>query len=223
MQLSVELAFQARADAMKAMPRKEKPLVAASIGPYGAFLADGSEYRGNYGISIQELKSFHRNRIKILIEAGADILACETIPCLDEAIALKELLTEFPNAQAWISFSCKNETQISSGEYFADVLHQLNSSDQIIAVGVNCTAPQYITPLIKTAKENTEKLILVYPNKGEVWDATNKCWLPLSTGHSHFIDDARAWYAAGAKIIGGCCRISPADIEQLKDLKTVTA
>lgn len=222
MQLSVELAFQAREDSMKTMSRKEKPLVAASIGPYGAFLADGSEYRGNYRLSIQELKSFHRNRIKVLIEAGADILACETIPCLDEAIALKELLIEFPNVQAWISFSCKNETQISSGEYFADVLQRLNSSDQIIAVGVNCTAPQYITPLIKTAKENTEKLILVYPNKGEEWDAANKCWLPLSADHNHFIDDAKAWYAAGAKIIGGCCRINPGDIEQLKDLKTVT-
>ncbi len=218
MQLSVQLAFEAREDAMKIISRKEKPLIAASVGPYGAYLADGSEYRGNYGVSIEELKSFHRSRIKVLIETGADILACETIPCLDEAIALKELLLEFPNVQAWISFSCKNETEICSGEKFSDAVQLASQSNQIIAVGVNCTAPQYIASLIKIAAQNTNKLILTYPNKGEVWNAVNKCWLPLSAHHSHFLDDARVWYLAGAKIIGGCCRTTPEDIKQLKQL-----
>jgi homocysteine S-methyltransferase len=218
MQLSVQLAFEAREEAMKVLSQKQKPVIAASVGPYGASLADGSEYRGNYGISIDDLKSFHRKRMKVLIEKGADILACETIPCLDEAIALKELLTEFPGVQAWISFSCKDERHLSSGERFADAAKVLEESAAVIAVGVNCTAPQHIESLVKIAAENTGKYILVYPNKGEVYDAVSKCWLPAAGGHSHFIDDAKVWYAAGAKIIGGCCRTTPADIKQLEHL-----
>lgn len=216
MQLSVQLAFEARGDAMKVISRKEKPLIAASVGPYGASLADGSEYRGNYGVSIEDLKLFHRSRIKLLIETGADLLACETIPCLDEAIALKELLLEFPEVQAWISFSCKNDTQISSAEEFSDAVKLISQSNQFIAVGVNCTAPQHITSLVKIAAINTGKLILVYPNKGEIWDAVNKCWLSSSASHTHFLDDAKGWFAAGAKIIGGCCRTTPEDIKQLQ-------
>ncbi len=218
MQLSVALAFKAREESMKILPRKIKPLVAISVGPYGASLADGSEYRGNYGISVEELKSFHRERLKILIETGADIIACETIPCIDEANALKELLEESQNVQAWISFSCKDEMHICSGEKFADAIQSISQSKQIIAVGVNCTAPQYIESLIKIAVATTDKLILVYPNKGEAWDAKNKCWLPTADHHSHFIDDAKKWYAAGSKIIGGCCRTTPDDIKQLQDL-----
>jgi homocysteine S-methyltransferase len=220
MKLSVQLAFDAREEAMKVLPQKQKPIIAASVGPYGASLADGSEYRGNYGISIADLKSFHRKRMKVLIETGADILACETIPCLDEAIALKELLTEFPGVQAWISFSCKDESHLSSGELFADAAQLLAQSAAVIAVGVNCTAPQYITSLVKTAALNTDKYILVYPNKGEVYDAVSKCWLPAADAHSHFIDDVKNWFTAGAKIIGGCCRTTPADIKQLEHLSS---
>lgn len=218
MQLSVQLAFNAKETALKILPLRIKPLVAASVGPYGASLADGSEYRGNYSVSIEDLKTFHRSRLKVLIETGADILACETIPCLDEVIVLKELLTEFPGVQAWISFSCKDERHISSGEKFADAVKLLNESDQIVAVGVNCTAPQYITSLIKIAASLTDKLIIVYPNKGEVWDAANKCWLSNAGHPSHFADDAKKWYAAGAKIIGGCCRTTPEDIQLLQQL-----
>ena len=218
MQLSVQLAFNAREAALKILPQLIKPLVAASVGPYGASLADGSEYRGNYGISIEDLKTFHRSRLKILIETGADILACETIPCIDEAIALKELLTEFPGVQAWISFSCKDETHISSGEDFADAVKLLNDSDQIVAVGVNCTSPHYIASLVQIAAFVTDKLIIVYPNKGEIWNAANKRWISASLQPTHFCDDAKKWHAAGAKIIGGCCRTTPEDIQQLQQL-----
>ena len=218
MQLSVQLAFNAREAALKILHQKIKPLVAASVGPYGASLADGSEYRGNYGISIKDLKTFHRSRLKILIETGADILACETIPCIDEAIALKELLTEFPGVQAWISFSCKDETHISSGEDFSDAVKLLNDSDQVVAVGVNCTAPQYIASLVQIGASLTDKLIVVYPNKGEIWDAENKRWMSASLQLTHFCDDAKTWRAAGAKIIGGCCRTTPEDIQQLQQL-----
>ncbi|QEC77982.1 homocysteine S-methyltransferase [Mucilaginibacter ginsenosidivorax] len=218
MQLSVQLAFEARDEFMKEFPHREKPIVAASVGPYGASLADGSEYRGNYGVSIQDLKTFHRRRMQVLIETNADVLACETIPCIDEAVALLELLTEFPGVQAWISFSCKDAVRLSSGEDFAEALKLLNQSTQVVAVGVNCTAPQYIEALVKIAAENTGKHILVYPNKGEVWDAANKCWLPASTGDTHFYNGAKSWYLAGAKIIGGCCKTTPEDIRQLQQL-----
>ena len=218
MQLSVALAFEAREEFMTISPRKIKPWVAASVGPYGASLADGSEYRGHYGINKEELKSFHRERLKILIETGADIIACETIPCIDEAIALKELLEEFPNVQAWISFSCSDGLHICSGEKFADAIQAIHSSKQIIAVGVNCTAPQYIESLIKIAAATTDKLLLTYPNKGEEWNAEKKCWIPNADHPSHFIEDAKKWYAAGAKMIGGCCRTTPDDIRQLQQL-----
>ncbi|MDR3694159.1 homocysteine S-methyltransferase [Mucilaginibacter sp.] len=218
MQLSSKLAFEAREAAMKVRPGSIIPLVAASIGPYGASLADGSEYRGNYGVSIEFLKSFHRQRMKVLIDTGVDLLACETIPCLDEAIALKEVLAEFPGTQAWISFSCKDDSHLSSGEDFSDAVKLLDQSTQVVAVGVNCTAPQYIESLIKIGKSHTAKPILVYPNKGEEYDAVDKVWRPSTTNHAHFIDDARIWHAAGSTIIGGCCRTTPGDISQLKQL-----
>jgi len=218
MQLSSQIAFGAVAEAKKVIMRKNDPLVAASVGPYGASLADGSEYRGNYGVSIAHLKHFHRPRMKVLIDTGVDLMACETIPCLDEAIALKELLEEFAGTQAWISFSCKDDRHISSGELFADAVKLLAGARQVIAIGINCTAPQYIEALIKTGKANTVKPIIVYPNKGEVYDAVDKVWLPSMAHHVHFIDDAKVWYAAGSTIIGGCCRTTPHDIAGLKHL-----
>jgi homocysteine S-methyltransferase len=222
MQLSVTLAINARNDIMKTLPQKIQPLIAASVGPYGASLADGSEYRGNYGISAKALKTFHRERIKVLIDAGADFLACETIPCIDEAMALVELLAEFPGVYAWISFSCKDETHISNGEKFAEAIKLVSQSPQIIAAGVNCTAPQYILSLVTIAAQQTHQSIVVYPNKGETWDAAIKCWLPDAAHHTHFIDDAKQWLNAGATIIGGCCRTTPEDIRQLQNLALST-
>jgi len=218
MQLSVQLAFEAREEAVKLLSPKNKPVVAASVGPYGAALADGSEYVGNYGVSIEFLKNFHRERMKVLIETGADVLAFETIPCMDEAIALKEVLAEFNNLPAWISFSCKNETQISSGELFSDAIKAINDADNIIAVGVNCTSPEYIASLVNIGSKSTDKLIIVYPNKGEVYDPESKVWLPKNNTHTHYADDAKVWYQCGAKLIGGCCRTTPEDIKQLNQM-----
>ena len=218
MRLSVQLAFEAREEAVKLLSPKNKPVVAASVGPYGAALADGSEYVGNYGVSIEFLKNFHRERMKVLIETGADVLAFETIPCLDEAIALKEVFAEFNNLPAWISFSCKNETQISSGELFSEAIKAINDADNIIAVGVNCTSPEFIESLVNIGSKSTDKLIIVYPNKGEVYDPESKIWLPKNNNHKHFVDDAKKWYQCGAKLIGGCCRTNPEDIKQLNHL-----
>ena len=190
---------------------RSKPFIAASVGPYGAFLADGSEYRGNYGLSEKELMNFHRPRMQALIEAGADLLACETIPSLIEAQTLARLLKEFPNITAWISFSGRDERHISEGQVFADCVRQLEGNPQIAAIGINCTSPAYIPSLIGEAKTVTEKPILVYPNSGETYDAARNDWNGDPVLDS-FGEQARSWYEAGARLIGGCCRTTPEDI-----------
>jgi len=190
---------------------RSKPFVAASVGPYGAFLADGPEYRGDYGLTEKELMDFHRLRMKALVEAGADLLACETIPCLSEARAIVKLLEEFPNISAWISFTAQDETHISEGQVFADCVRELEDHPQVAAIGINCTSPKYISSLIREAKQATKKPILVYPNSGETYDATKNDW----DGHrvlDSFGEQAREWYKAGARLIGGCCRTTPEDI-----------
>ncbi len=188
-----------------------KPFVAASVGPYGAFLADGSEYRGNYGLTEKELMDFHRPRMRALIEADAELLACETIPCLIEAQAIAKLLQEFPNTFAWISFSACDEKHISEGQVFADCVKQLEDNPQIVALGINCTSPKYISSLIREAKKATNKSILVYPNSGESYDATKHDWDGQPVYES-FGEEAREWYDAGARLIGGCCRTTLEDI-----------
>jgi homocysteine S-methyltransferase len=213
-QKSVKLAREARhefwANESNRVGRS-KPLVAASIGPYGAFLADGSEYRGDYGLTEKELMDFHRPRLKALIEAGADILACETIPCLIEAQAIAKLLKEFPTSTAWLSFTARDEKHISEGQVFADCVKQLEAHAQIAAIGINCTPPKYIPSLIREAKKGTEKPVLVYPNSGETYNGTKNAWNGDPVLDS-FGEQARDWYEAGASLIGGCCRTTPEDI-----------
>ncbi len=150
MRLSVRLAVEAR-DTFWANPAnrtgRPRPFVAASIGPYGAFLRDGSEYHGDYGLSEAELITFHRPRMAVLAAAGADMLACETIPCWVEARALVRLLEEFPGVSAWFSFSCRDATRISQGESLAECVALLDAHPQVAAVGVNCTAPRFVPDL----------------------------------------------------------------------------
>ena len=212
---SVRLAIQARdefwADKSNRVGRL-KPFIAASMGPYGAFLADGSEYRGNYGLNEKELMDFHRPRMKAVIEAGADLLACETIPCLVEAQAIAKLLKEFPGITAWVSFSARDEKHISEGQVFADCVKLLEDDSQIVAIGINCTSPRYIPSLIREAKKTTNKPVLVYPNSGETYDPNKKDWNNDPVSQS-FGKEARDWYDAGARLIGGCCRSTPEDIQ----------
>lgn len=190
--------------------------VAASVGPYGAFLADGSEYRGNYGLSKEELKEFHRERLAALIATNPDLLAVETIPELTEAEAVIELISELnPNMPFWISFSCKSETELSSGEKFSDAVKLVNKAKSAAAVGINCTKPAFISALLKSAQ--TELPFVVYPNSGREWDADAKVWLgPIDS--SFEIEDIQAWKSLGATVIGGCCGVSPNDIVQLRAL-----
>lgn len=218
---SVELAVQARDkfwDAKKIVSGHSynRALVAASIGSYGAYLADGSEYSGCYGpsVDLDKLKDFHRRRLQVLVEAGPDLLAFETIPNKLEAQALVELLEE-ENIQipSWICFSSVDGENAPSGESFKECLDIINSSNKISAVGINCAPPHFVQGLVQKFKELTGKLIVVYPNSGEVWDGRAKRWLP-----SKCFDDekfklfATRWRDAGAKLIGGCCRTTPSTI-----------
>lgn len=214
---SVQIASEARDEFwsnLENQVNRPKPLIAASIGPYGAFLADGSEYRGDYTVSEDELVEFHRIRMKALVEAGAEILACETIPCLIEAKAIVTLLKEFPGVYAWISFSAKDALHISSGESIAECAKWLDNHEQIAAVGINCTPPSYITSLINEIHKHSSKPIIVYPNSGEEYDAVDKTWKEASTGESYGYS-TQHWYENGAKLIGGCCRTKPEDIKAI--------
>lgn len=196
---------------------RSRPLVAASVGPYGAYLADGSEYRGNYGLTVEELMDFHRERLETLIAAKPDILACETLPCLAEAKALVNLLKQHPDTYCWISFSAKDGLRTNNGEAIEECAAYLNDFEQVAAIGVNCTAPQYIESLIERIESRTDKPIIVYPNGGQQYDPAEKIWHNLSPAELAYGERSKLWYSKGAKIIGGCCKTTPKDIQKIAD------
>ncbi len=217
LQRSVRLAQEA-CDAFWEDPahriNRPRPLVAASIGPYGAFLADGSEYRGDYRLTEEQLMVFHRPRLAALLAAGPDLLACETIPCFSEARALARLLTEFPTASAWFSFTAKDNAHLCHGETLAECAAWLDDQPQVVAVGINCTAPSHIPALIQAIRAATEKPVVVYPNSGEIYQPERHDWQGVSSSAT-FATEAEAWYASGARIIGGCCRTTPEHIRAI--------
>jgi homocysteine S-methyltransferase len=213
LQRSVALAAEARA-AWRAerSPHDTGPLlVAASIGPYGASLADSAEYRGRYGRSVGELRAFHRERLEVLVETAADLLACETVPELEEGVALVELLEETPGARGWLSFSCADGARLRSGGPVEEAFALAEQSSRVLAIGVNCTAPQHVDELLARARSATSKPLIVYPNSGEHWDALAKRWIG---GDGPTVDGpaAERWTREGAAIVGGCCRVSPTQI-----------
>lgn len=184
--------------------------VAASVGPYGAALADGSEYHGSYGLSVAELRAWHRPRLEVLAAAGADVLACETVPCLAEAEAL---LLEVQRLQvpAWLSLTCVG-TRTRAGEPVADAFALARDVEELVAVGVNCTDPADADALVALAAEISGLPVVVYPNSGETWDADARGWSGSSRFHPERVG---RWTQAGARLVGGCCRVSPADIAVL--------
>lgn len=199
--LSVQLAREAGA-----------PKVAASVGPYGAYLADGSEYRGNYGISEDQLREFHKRRLEVLISAEPDYLAVETIPDMKEAKVILELLKELKNTiPFWLSYSCKENGLLNSGESFHEAA-ELAKSMGAAFVGINCTSPELINELLESAKECAP--FVIYPNAGRVWDATRKEWIGAAAKLSE--DHVYQWIERGAQIIGGCCGIGPQVISEVR-------
>lgn len=201
---SVELAKAARDEAGLA-----GLFVAASVGPYGAALADGSEYRGRYGLSVAALTRWHRPRLEILADAGADLLACETVPDADEAEALVGLVRSV-GKPAWLSYTVDG-SRTRAGQPLADAFAVASGVDEVVAVGVNCCTPGDVLPAIATASE-IGKPVIVYPNSGERWDALRHKWI----GRPSFSAElASRWIAAGARIVGGCCRVGPTEIAQV--------
>lgn len=179
--------------------------VAASVGPYGAVRADGSEYRGDYGLTVAELRAFHRPRLGVLADAGADVLAVETIPCLAEVEALLAELDQL-GVPAWLSLTCSG-LKTRAGEPAADAFAMARDCPAVFAVGVNCVSPADAGPLVEVAVNTSGKPAVVYPNSGEVWQGAT--W----TGDAAFDPDAApSWVAAGARLVGGCCRVTPEDI-----------
>jgi homocysteine S-methyltransferase len=212
---SVALARQA-ADAFP----ERRIVIAASLGPYGAALHNGAEYHGNYALTHAELVEFHRQRIEVLAGASGadrpDLLAFETLPSLDEAQAIGEALAAWPGLPAWFSFTCRDSPHVAHGERLSDCAEAVARFPQTIAIGVNCTAPSLIPALIGELRAATSLPILVYPNSGEGWDASRRTWTG-SNDPAGYGSLARDWFAAGAQIVGGCCRTRPKHIRQVAD------
>ncbi|KZC08154.1 PREDICTED: selenocysteine Se-methyltransferase-like [Dufourea novaeangliae] len=201
----------------------KNPLIAASCGPYGASLHDGSEYNGAYGkiVSHETMKQWHKSRIDVLVDAGIDLLALETIPCYQEAEALVELLQEYPNVKAWFSFSCeRNSKNLADGTNFQEIAtccYKTALPGQIIAVGVNCLAPKDVTPLLKNINEgggNEFIPLIAYPNSGEIYTPTEGWkWYAICDTVESFIQE---WLELGVQYIGGCCRMYAENIKSIR-------
>ncbi len=216
---AVEIALEARDDFWSEVANRRgrlRPLVAASIGPYGAFLADGSEFVGHYELDLGDLVEFHRRRWGILSNAGADLLACETLPSSIEARALATLAKTSPSVPVWMSFSCGSRTELNDGTPIAEVVAELEPVRQIVALGVNCTPPRLIDDLLVVLRGATDKHLVVYPNSGEQWDAEGRRWIPDDRASSTLASKATEWRRRGAAGIGGCCRTGPEDIALLR-------
>jgi homocysteine S-methyltransferase len=193
---------------------RPRPLVAASMGPYGAMLADGSEYRGRYAASDRELEAFHRRRLELLCDAGADLLACETFPCLREALIVADLIEKLAGPEAWISFSCRDGGHTCEGDQIAECAAALDGYGRIAAIGVNCSPPACVGELLARMRERSAKPLVAYPNSGRRYDPDEKCWAGAHDAAT-LAERARHWRQAGARLIGGCCGTTPDDIREL--------
>ncbi len=213
---SVALARQARADYLKEKPQDGPLLVAGSVGPYGAFLADGSEYRGDYQRSAAQFTDFHRPRIAALVEGGVDLLACETLPSFSELQALTALLGQaFPHTGAWFTFTLCDAEHLSDGTPLSQVVAHLNAFPQALALGINCVALESTDAALRHLSSLTALPLVVYPNSGETYDAASKRWSHGGEVAHRLVDHLPAWLGDGARLIGGCCRTTPDDIAAL--------
>lgn len=207
---SVTLAKQARLEYLGETVDSKALLVAGSIGPYGSYLGDGSEYRGDYQRTHEEYCTFHRSRIDTLIKAGVDFLALETMPSACEIKSLLQLLaTEFPTTTAYITFSLRDDKHLCDGTALASLLPAINDQPQIVAIGVNCCALDKVTDILRNLRTLTDRPLLVYPNSGEQYDAVDKIWTNLPADARSFHEYVDEWVQNGAKMIGGCCRTNP--------------
>jgi homocysteine S-methyltransferase len=213
---SVEIAENARTEYRKESGRPV--FIAASLGPYGAVLHNGAEFHGNYEISFDDLVKFHADRLAVVAGSNADLVALETVPSLEEARAITAALSQFPSIGVWVSFICKDEKHVAHGEMLAACAALLDAVPQVVAIGINCTQPSLIAPLIGEIRSVSQKPVIVYPNSGELWDAQHRCWYgPASV--EGYAQHAKEWFAAGAQAVGGCCRTTPEHIQAVQDIQ----
>jgi homocysteine S-methyltransferase len=216
---SVDLASSARKRFENKQRRGGGPphsrFVAASIGPYGATLHDGSEYRGDYRLSERELTEFHSERLVVLAAAGADGFACETIPQLREAVAITRALADVPSMCAWVSFTSMDGTRTPAGDPLSDCGAALDDAAQVVAIGVNCVAPHLVTSCLRELRRGTDKPLVVYPNVAGTWDATARKW-SAPNRFDVVLDLLPEWMELGLGAIGGCCGTTPDDIRRLR-------
>lgn len=216
---STRLAIEAREQFLSSHPSNESPNIAVSLGAYGAARSDGSEYTGNYGVSIEEIRNFHSRRLDLLAPEGGDMLLFETIPCLDEIKAILQIIPYFSGFEIAVSLSCEMAPLLRSKESLETALKLLDASGDVSIISFNCTHPANITGLLEFSQRWTNKTLMVYPNSGERWDVQHKCWLDNPDGKS-LADYAEEWYQQGARIIGGCCRTRPEDVLLLKKIRS---
>ncbi len=215
----VNIALDAREEYMQqpgSSHTRIQPIVANSIGPYGAYLANGAEYTGNYSISKDELRTFHGSRWEVLADGPNELFACETIPNFEEAEVLLELIRQSPNIWAYVSFSCTDGEHISDGTPILECAALFESCPQVVAVGVNCTAPVHISKLIGKVKAGApSKVVVVYPNSGGQYDGKKRTWTN-TTDVVDLAELAEGWLTNGGLLIGGCCRTGPAHISAMR-------
>jgi homocysteine S-methyltransferase len=212
---SVGLAVKARGDYTVYGGHKPRRIwIAGSLGAYGAALHNGAEFHGSYNLGHAGLVDFHTERIDAMLETAADFLGFETIPSLAEAEAILDALVAHPKVAAYVSFTCHDDDHTGHGEPIEDCARLLDPQSQIVAIGINCTAPRYILPLIRKIRAVTGKRIAVYPNSGETWVSETRSWVGTSDPHA-FGDMAQQWREAGADWIGGCCRTGPEHIRAI--------
>ena len=191
-------------------------LVAASVGPYGAILHDGSEYRGRYGVSHAQLVDFHAERLVVLAQEGPDLLAIETIPDVDEVMAILEALREVPTLSAWLTVTCADNGHTSAGQPIGEVMEAAATSPQIVAVGVNCTAPDNVAGALAALAAAGDLPLVAYPNAGGDWDPQIG-WRGAAEGRA--VDLMQEWlHQPRLALLGGCCGVGPATIRQVASL-----
>ncbi|MDD6690469.1 MAG: homocysteine S-methyltransferase [Lachnospiraceae bacterium] len=190
------------------------PLCLASVGPYGAYLADGSEYRGRYGVSQEALRTFHRRRIEILLSESPDLLLFETQPSLEEVLVETGIAEEL-GADYWVSFSCLDGAHLCDGTKIKTAAKALSKDHpHLVMIGVNCTAPKFIVPLIKALRAVTDLPAAAYPNSGAVYDPKTKTWTGDGSPEA-FYGYALSFFEAGAMAVGGCCTTDERHIRQV--------
>ena len=186
--------------------------VAASVGPFGACLADGSEYHGRYAADWAEVRAFHRRRLEVLVDSGPDAFAIETMPGIVEARIVIEELRTLSSTPAWVSFTCNDSHTTCAGDPITAAVEAV--APMADAVGVNCTHPGFVAPLLRDASLVTDLPLVAYPNHGAAWDAVAKCWIGTADGTDLPVHLAE-WLAAGTRLVGGCCGVGTKGIAAL--------